>query len=118
MTKFGLNNFSTFICKFIIMSFSTLFYIMVQKYEINLHFRSPCTNFNLLRSLKLGGGSEKCKQVCFFSRLALTLSLQKHIPHETYQNHTGVIVPARPHRGQCCRVLERRQGDLPVMDYG
>ena len=30
--------------------------------------------FNLLRSLKLGGGSEKCKLICFFAHLALILS--------------------------------------------
>ena len=28
------------------------------KMQVNLLFRSPCTNFNLLRSLKIGGGSE------------------------------------------------------------
>ena len=32
-----------------------------EKLQINLRFLSACTNFNLLRSLKLGCASENCK---------------------------------------------------------
>jgi hypothetical protein len=38
--------------------------------QINFAFRSACTNFSLLRNLKLGGGSEKFK-TCFGFSLAL-----------------------------------------------
>jgi hypothetical protein len=44
--------------------------------QVDLLFRSPCTDFNLLRSFKLGCGSEKSSFTCFFARLALILQAE------------------------------------------
>ena len=42
----------------------------------DLAFRSVCTSSSLLRSLKIGYGSENCKYVCVFVRFALSLTIQ------------------------------------------
>ena len=43
---------------------------------------------------KLGGGSEKCKQVCFFAHLALTLYVrfEKRLKDEEYRFYFGLVL--------------------------
>ena len=62
--------------------YSALVCLTLNKFGCTRHRQNVKTSFFLLLSAlvcvtltgsKLGGGSEKCKQVCFFAHLALTL---------------------------------------------